>query len=180
MTTMTSTSGTSSTPTTGTPGAAGLVPRARRPLADVLDDLPREARPALARAYDLQPHPEGGWFRRTWTSPVSVTRADGRVRPTATTVLFALPAGEASRWHRVASTEMWVAQAGQVVLEVAPHGPDGPVHTHRLGVLPEDDGTVPQVVVPAGTWQRTLPGDADAVVTCLVSPGFDWADLELA
>ncbi len=37
----------------------------------------------------------------------------------------------------------------------------------------------PQVVVPAGAWQRTLPGDDDALVSCVVSPGFDFADFEL-
>ena len=36
-----------------------------------------------------------------------------------------------------------------------------------------------QVLVPAGVWQRTLPGEADALVGCLVSPGFDFADVEL-
>ena len=37
-----------------------------------------------------------------------------------------------------------------------------------------------QAVVPAGVWQRTLPGPADALVSCLVSPGFDFEDFELA
>lgn len=27
-------------------------------------------------------------------------------------------------------------------------------------------------VVPAGVWQRTLPGEGDALVSCVVSPGF--------
>ena len=34
--------------------------------------------------------------------------------------------------------------------------------------------------MPAGVWQRTVPSDADALVSCLVSPGFDFADFELA
>ncbi|WP_230487361.1 cupin domain-containing protein [Nocardioides anomalus] len=29
-------------------------------------------------------------------------------------------------------------------------------------------------------WQRTVPHDDDALVSCLVSPGFDFADFELA
>ena len=28
-------------------------------------------RPPLAEQLDLLPHPEGGWFRQTWRSPVS-------------------------------------------------------------------------------------------------------------
>lgn len=69
-------------------------------------------RPALAEALDLEPHPEGGWYRRTWASPVSVTLPDGRVRPTATLIHFLLPAGESSAWHRVSSDELWIAQQG--------------------------------------------------------------------
>jgi predicted cupin superfamily sugar epimerase len=70
----------------------------------------------LAEALDLAPHPEGGWFRQTWASPETVTLPDGRVRPTATLILFLLPAGEASAWHRVASDEVWLAHAGAVRL----------------------------------------------------------------
>jgi predicted cupin superfamily sugar epimerase len=29
-------------------------------------------------------------------------------------------------------------------------------------------------------WQRTVPSAADALVSCLVSPGFDFDDFELA
>jgi hypothetical protein len=39
-------------------------------------------------------------------------------------------------------------------------------------------GESPQVIVPAGVWQRTLPGHEDALVSCVVSPAFDFADLE--
>ena len=34
------------------------------------------ARPVLADQLDLQPRPEGGWFRETWRSPVTC-RPDG-------------------------------------------------------------------------------------------------------
>jgi predicted cupin superfamily sugar epimerase len=37
-----------------------------------------------------------------------------------------------------------------------------------------------RVLVPAGVWQRTRPGAEDALVDCLVSPGFDFDDFELA
>lgn len=132
-------------------------------------------RPALADALDLEPHPEGGWYRQTWASPVDVTLPDGRVRPTATLIHFLLPAGESSAWHRVASDEVWLAHRGTVALELGGSGPS-PVGeaVHEVSV------DAPQVLVPAGVWQRTLPSDADALVSCLVSPGFDFADFELA
>jgi predicted cupin superfamily sugar epimerase len=37
-----------------------------------------------------------------------------------------------------------------------------------------------QVLVPTGVWQRTVPARHDALVSCLVSPGFDFDDFELA
>ena len=79
-------------------------------------------RPALAEMLDLQPHPEGGWFRQTWASPEIVPLPDGRVRPTATLIHFLLPAGESSAWHRVASDEIWLAHTGTVLLELGGSG----------------------------------------------------------
>lgn len=135
--------------------------------------------PPLARALDLQPHPEGGWYRQTWASPVLVTLPDGRVRPTATLIYFLLPAGESSAWHRVSSDELWLAHTGRVALELGGAGPV-PAPTSEPGARPVVDAASPQALVPAGVWQRTLPAPDDALVSCLVSPGFDFADFELA
>ncbi len=136
--------------------------------------LVRPTRPALAETFGLEPHPEGGWFRQTWASPVAVTLADGRVRPTATLIYFLLPVGESSAWHRVTSDEVWLAHTGAVTLELGGAGPTPETPTQAVV-----DATRPQLLVPAGVWQRTLPSDADALVSCLVSPGFDFDDFEL-
>lgn len=134
-------------------------------------------RPELAVRLDLEPHPEGGWYRQTWASPEAVTLVDGRVRPTATLIYFLLPAGESSAWHRVRSDEIWLAHHGTVTVVLGGSGeaPDE-AHTVQVVVGPES----PQGLVPAGVWQRTRPSDADALVSCLVSPGFDFADFDLA
>lgn len=137
-------------------------------------------RPPLAEVLDLEPHPEGGWFRQTWASPVAVTLADGRVRSTATLIYFLLPAGEASAWHRVASDEVWIAHDGAVVIEFGGFDAQpGICEAHVVG-LDLKAGELPQVLVPAGVWQRTRPSEEDALVSCLVSPGFDFDDFELA
>lgn len=135
-------------------------------------------RPRQADELGLEPHPEGGWYRRTWTSPETVALPDGRVRPTATSILFLLPAGESSAWHRVSSAEVWLAHHGSVRLQLGGAGErpaDGVVTV--VGTAP---GEAVQAVVPAGEWQRTLPGERDALVSCVVSPGFDFDDFELA
>jgi predicted cupin superfamily sugar epimerase len=132
-------------------------------------------RPPLAEALDLEPHPEGGWYRQTWVAPETVSLPDGRLRPAATLIHFLLPAGESSAWHRVASDEVWLAHQGAVTLELGGTG-----GTPEPGAVVEVDLAHPHVLVPAGTWQRTVPRTADALVSCLVSPGFDFDDFELA
>lgn len=137
-------------------------------------------RPALAEQLDLAPHPEGGWFRRTWVSAVTVALPDGRVRPTATLIWFLLASGECSAWHRVASAETWLAHLGTVDLELGGTAPRPTrAEVRRLG-CDLAAGEQAQLVIPAGTWQRTLPAPGDALVSCLVSPGFDFDDFELA
>lgn len=138
-------------------------------------------RPHLAEALDLAPHPEGGWYRQTWVSPATVQLADGRTRSAATLIYFLLPAGESSAWHRVASDELWLAHTGVVTLELGGSGrsPARADECERRSVGVDGTGAA-QVLVPAGHWQRTLPSASDALVSCLVSPGFDFEDFELA
>ena len=133
--------------------------------------------PPLAQALDLAPHPEGGWYRRTWTSPETITLPDGRQRPTATLIHFLLAAGEASAWHRVASTEVWLAHTAKITIQIggAAEGPEPDGESQHL-----DPDAHTQIVVPPDTWQRTLPATHDALASCLVSPGFDFEDFELA
>jgi uncharacterized protein len=127
--------------------------------------------PALAAALDLDPHPEGGWYRRTWTSGVTVETPHGP-RPSATAILYLLD--DVSRRHRVRSAELWCRHSGSpVVLHIGGSPAAGDEH-----VLDADH---PQVLVPAGAWQTArLLGTEPALVTCVVSPGFDFADFELA
>jgi uncharacterized protein len=135
--------------------------------------------PPLAASLGLSPHPEGGWYRETWRSPVTVTLPDGRVRATATLIHFLLPAGESSAWHRVSSDEIWIAQTGTVALELGGSGASPAADASYVVGVDVAAGQQGQVLVPAGVWQRTVPGEADALVSCLVSPGFDFEDFEL-
>jgi len=141
--------------------------------------------PGWARDLGLQPHPEGGWFVETWRScvvpgaalPVGYTGG----RPAATAILFLLLPGQQSAWHLVRSDELWLAHRGGVVLDLGGRdlaGP-GPATSLRLGAGIED-GESPQQLVPGGCWQRARPhGDRAALVSCVVSPGFDYADFRL-
>src|SRR5918997_754253 len=88
----------------------------------------------LIASLDLRPHPEGGFYREIFRSDALVTPADGRgPRAALTTIYFLLPEGTFSRWHRVASDEVWHLYEGGPLelLELSPSGHD--LARHRLG-----------------------------------------------
>ena len=133
---------------------------------------PRERRPLNAdetiRRLGLIPHPEGGFYREMFRSDAVVTLPDGRRRSASTAILYLLPAGGWSAWHRVGSDEVWHHYEG------------APLRLRRLG-HPEIrlDTTRPQAVVPAGVWQAAEPMGGAVLCGCTVSPGFEFQDFEL-
>jgi predicted cupin superfamily sugar epimerase len=140
------------------------------------------ARPPLAEQLDLVPHPEGGWYRETWRSPVVFAPEgyDG-TRNAATAIYFLLYPGERSRWHVVRSDELWFWHSGgplELRLGGAGERPsDGEVVVLGVDVAA---GQRPQVRVPGGVWQSAAPaGEAPVLVSCVVAPGFDFADFRL-
>jgi predicted cupin superfamily sugar epimerase len=139
-------------------------------------------RPGLAEQLDLTPHPEGGWFRETWRSAVSFSpEGYSGPRSAATAIYFLLNPGEQSRWHVVRSDELWFWHSGGPLnLRM---GGDGEEPSAESNVLLGGDlaaGQQPQARVPGGVWQSAAPaGDAPVLVSCVVAPGFDFADFRL-
>ena len=142
-----------------------------------------DERPGLVEQLRLRRHPEGGWFRETWRAPVEFTPAGyPGARAAATSILFLLPAGERSRWHRVRSDELWLWQGlGPLRLRLGGTGA-APEPGADLVVGPDPGaGHLLQALVPAGSWQAAEPlTDAGGLVGCIVAPGFDFTDFELA
>jgi len=140
-------------------------------------------RPPVAEQLDLRPHPEGGWFRETWRSATSCAPAGYPARRSAATAIyFLLQPGERSRWHVVRSDELWLWHSGGP-LTLRLGGNDENPQDGNVVVLGSDllAGQRPQLLVPGGTWQSAEPGAAQPVlVSCVVSPGFDFADFRLA
>ena len=152
----------------------------------------------LIDTLNLAPHPEGGWYRRTWQSsiaaptgaPADAANAAGTAdlsenstsaRPLASLIYFLLPAGDSSDWHVVDADELWLWHGpGAVTIELAGSGaaPDpGQLKATTLHV--DQDGALTQLMVPAGVWQRTVPSGEAALVSCVVSPGFVYAGFRL-
>jgi predicted cupin superfamily sugar epimerase len=132
----------------------------------------------LLRSLDLVPHPEGGFFREIFRSRTLVQPLDGRSRRSAlTTIYFLLPAGTVSRWHAVASDEVWhLYEGGPLELSVA--SPDLEA-IHAIQLSPAAAGRDPSATVPAGWWQAARPLGDYALAGCTVGPGFEYEDFRL-
>ncbi|MQA02407.1 MAG: cupin domain-containing protein [Streptosporangiales bacterium] len=142
----------------------------------------QNTRPRFAELLELQPHPEGGWFRETWRSPVTVEPSGYQgTRASATAIYFALGPGEESRWHQVRSAELWMWHGGgDLRLLLGGSGSEPSTEVAELVVGPVETGGQPQALVPAGVWQAARPAaDAEVLVSCVVSPGFDFADFRM-
>jgi hypothetical protein len=125
---------------------------------------------------NLAPHPvEGGFFRRTYTSPGKIELPRGS-RAQGTAIYYLLEAGGFSEMHVLESDETFHFYLGDPV-EMLQLYPDGGSAVLTLG--PDlAAGQHVQVVVPAGVWQGTrLVGEGNvALLGCTVTPGFDFAD----
>ncbi|MFZ5444506.1 MAG: cupin domain-containing protein [Myxococcota bacterium] len=125
----------------------------------------------LIDTWNLQPHPEGGYFRETYRAAATLP---GTQRAVCTAIYYLLPAGERSRLHRIDADELWHFYGG-APLEIIELQPDGSARVTTLSP------TAPQHLVPAGTWfgARPAQGSAWSLVGCTVSPGFEFSRFEL-
>ena len=130
------------------------------------------------RELGLTPHPEGGYYREVFRSAARVQPLDGRTdRLALTTIYFLLAAGQVSRWHRVASDEVWHHYEGSPLeLLVAD---DGFHDVSRRLLGPVGDNREPVRVVMAGEWQAARPTGAYTLVGCTVGPGFEFSDFQM-
>ena len=128
----------------------------------------------LIEKFHLLAHPEGGFYRETYRSQVSVETPFG-MRSASTAIDFLLTLGEVSHFHRIKSDEVWHHYKG------------GDILIHEISSTGEYSCTIlghecHSHVVIAGNWfaSEVAHGSKWALVGCQVSPGFDFEDFELA
>jgi predicted cupin superfamily sugar epimerase len=129
---------------------------------------------ALIETLGLTPHPEGGWYRETWRTPA----AEGE-RAGATAIHFLLERGQRSHWHRVDATEIWLWHAGDPLHLLTAPQDSGPIEERLLGGDPLA-GQVPQHVIAPHHWQAAEARLGWALVSCIVTPAFEFAGFTLA
>lgn len=135
--------------------------------------------------FHLAPHPEGGYFQQTYRSPDILARSGlpsryDSERVSATAIYFLLESGDVSKFHRLRSDEVWCYHAGSPLMLYVLQS-DGSLQTSILGI-DLDKQECPQVVIPHGVWfgARVIEPASYTLMSCLVSPGFEYEDFELA
>jgi len=130
----------------------------------------------LIARHGLEPHPEGGHYRRFHASRIEVEH-NGLRRPASTAIHYLLAAGERSAWHRIDADEAWHWQQGGVLELLQFDEARGTLSRTRLGPGPDGEGLCR--IVPAGTWQAASAARGSALVVCSVAPGFAWQGFEM-
>lgn len=122
----------------------------------------------------LQPHPEGGYFRRIHTEAREVDTPHGG-RHIATSIHYLLTRAQpVGRMHRNRSTILHYLQDGGPV-EYLLLDESGTLSRVRMG---KGEGEQLFLAVPGGVWKASrLVDDASHVlISEVVVPGFDYAD----
>jgi predicted cupin superfamily sugar epimerase len=132
---------------------------------------------------NLEPHPEGGFYSRIFESKQPIVTPAGK-RPSATAIHYLLEKDDFSSWHRIQHDEIWFFHAGMAITvhEISQSGELSSrflCHEHDISLT-----------VKGGTWFCAEPSqlviDQQSVtydyglVSCVVSPGFDFLDFEMA
>jgi predicted cupin superfamily sugar epimerase len=123
----------------------------------------------------LQPHPEGGFYSETYRSDITIP---GKDRQLMTSIYFLLSSENVSRFHRIKSDELWFYHSGSPLVV---HRLENGSHSQTLvgpNIL-EDE--LPYFLVPKDTifGSTVLNKNSYSLVSCVVSPGFDFKDFEL-
>lgn len=134
----------------------------------------------LIRELQLQPHTEGGYFRRTYCAGESTLTRGGAERPLMSSIFYLLtddsPRGF---FHCNHSDIVHYWQAG-AALRYYLIDPQGTLRQVTLGPA-IDRGEQLQLLVPGGIWKATeLEQGEYGLLSEAVAPGFDYGDMELA
>jgi predicted cupin superfamily sugar epimerase len=127
----------------------------------------------------LQPHPEGGYYKEVFRSQQSISRVGAAaVKQACTSIYYLLKGNDYSGFHRLASDEIWYFHKG-AALHVHAINKEGAYLIYELSDT--NTGSL-SVVIPAGWWfAAEIPSAKGFVlVSCAVAPAFDFAEFEMA
>ncbi|UCR84753.1 cupin domain-containing protein [Pseudomonas chlororaphis] len=151
-------------------------------MTDQLPPKPDCSAQQLLTALNLEPHTEGGYYRRTFQTDQRPMLASAGGQRYLMTSIYYLLTGDSpiGHFHLNQSDILHYFHLGDA-LEYCLVFPDGHLETRVMGsdVLA---GQCLQLHVPGGVWKasRLLPGAAGyGLISEAVCPGFDYADMQL-
>ena len=125
----------------------------------------------LIDRYQLQPHPEGGYYREIYRSNLKVVSPQNAAKRNAVThIYFLLTQGQVSRFHRVLHDEIWNFYAGAPLRLITCD--ESGCEDELLGGQEGDY----VAVVPGECYQAAESTGEYSLVGCSVAPGFDFSD----
>lgn len=139
-----------------------------------MDPLNKEVQKIVTKL-NLLPHPEGGFYKETYRSTEKLENID---RHLLTSIYFLLTSENVSRFHRIKRDEHWFFHAGSPLIV---HTLDAEGHHQTLIGADLSKGENPHFVVPKNTifGSSVFESNSYSLVSCVVAPGFDFADFEL-
>src|SRR6478735_5529498 len=122
---------------------------------------------ALIENLQLEPHPEGGYYKETYRSAETVAIEPEKVRNISTAIYYLLENEDRSALHRIQSDELWFFHQGQPLEVVSIQ--NGQLVSIILG-NDVAQGEVPQAMVLANSWfgARIKSGSGYSLVSCTV------------
>jgi len=134
--------------------------------------MPKKTAEDVISELSLRPHPEGGWFKRTYTSGIEVESSNG-IRPCSTSILYLLKRGEVSRLHYLDADETWYFHEGATL---ALHQFDRGNYQSVIIGNTQFSGALQQWTIRAGIIFGAVPDPAPpydwSLVSCSVAPGY--------
>lgn len=135
----------------------------------------------IIKRLQLQPHPEGGYFKETYRSQGiipndSLDQAYSGDRNFSTAIYFLLTSDSFSAFHKINQDEIWHFYDGSPI-RLYMISPEGELSSQLIGSNLEQ-GELPQFVVPGGYWfsAEVVNSKSYSLVGCTVSPGFSFED----
>ena len=126
---------------------------------------------SIIKKYQLQPHPEGGYFKEVYRSEQEVSSIiAGENRNAITHIYFLLTKGQFSRFHKVLHDEIWNFYEGSPLKIIEFDG----IKIEEKIIGSETGSYVS--VVKGGVFQAAESTGLYSIVGCSVAPGFDFKD----
>jgi predicted cupin superfamily sugar epimerase len=128
---------------------------------------------------NLQPHPEGGFYKEVFRSQNKVKRTGSSAPLSAcTSIYFLLQGADFSGFHRIKSDELWYFHKGSALTI---HVIDNTGEHTALELSDTPTGSL-YLAVPGGLWfaSEIASGEGFTLVSCAVAPGFEFKEFEMA